>query len=55
MCCKTKFKNIRAFSLLSVEIRHIMRYNVFVKFCGNYKLWGFHYVGKLQTVMASSH
>ena len=28
MCYKTKFKNIRAFSLLSVEIRHIMRYNI---------------------------
>ena len=41
MCCKTKFKNIRAFSLLSVEIRHIMRYNVFVILCGNCKLWGF--------------
>lgn len=49
------FEEIRVLSLISVEIWRILQYNVLIMLCANCELWRFHYVGKLQTVMASSH
>ena len=39
------------YPLLSVEIQHILRYNLLIIMRGDCKLWGFLYVRKLQILL----
>lgn len=41
MDCEAKFEKARVLSLLSVEIQHILRYNLLIIMRGDCKLWGF--------------